>query len=234
LVSIACIVPFFCSQLGRLEPDSELLLGLQDCVYSLAGACCTHGFGPLGNKLQLFAEALNTNPSSSLGGELQAGSSEGVQAQQQQQQRHVHFSPGMAQQPGRQLHGVPGGLTSGGGLGGSGGSASGSAHGAFGPHLGQVGSTLLQLMQPLCLQLSRALLPTYADWLLRFWMGLLLLPGAAQLHPHVLMLLRCLFDTPGLQLGSAAGLLLDGSFLSPVVALSQVGGYCADSSLTLV
>ena len=233
LVSIACIVPFFCSQLGRLEPDSELLLGLQDCVYSLAGACCTHGFGPLGNKLQLFAEALNTNPSGSLGGELQGSSTEGVQAQQQQQ-RHVHFSPGMAQQPGSRQPGVLGILTQGGGLGGSGGSASGgSATSTFGPHLGQVGSTLLQLMRPLCLQLSRALLPTCADWLLRFWMGLLLLPGAAQLHPHVLMLLRCLFDTPGLQLGSAAGLLLDGSFLSPVVALSQVGRDCAEFSFTL-
>jgi hypothetical protein len=225
LVSIACIVPFFCSQLGRLEPDSELLLGLQDCVYSLAGACCTHGFGPLGNKLQLFAEALNTNPSGSLGRELHGSSTEGVQGQQQQQQqRHVHFSPVMAQQPGRQQPGMPGIQTPWGGLGGSGGSASGSAAGAFGPHLGQVGNTLLQLMRPLCLQLSRALLPTYADGLLRFWMGLLLLPGAAQLHPYVLMLLRCLFHTPGLQLGSAAGLLLDGSFLSPVVALSQVGG----------
>ena len=32
LVSIACVVPFFCSQLGQLEPDSELLTALQVCV----------------------------------------------------------------------------------------------------------------------------------------------------------------------------------------------------------
>jgi hypothetical protein len=77
-------------------------------------------------------------------------------------------------------------------------------------------------MRPLCLQLSAALLPTFADWLLRFWVGLLLLPGAGQMHPHVLLLLKCLFDTPGLQLGPASVLLLDSSFLSPLVALAQV------------
>jgi len=54
-------------------------------------------------------------------------------------------------------------------------------------------------------------------------MGVLLLPGAAALHPHVLLLLRCLFDVPDLQLGPAGvSLVLDSNFLSPLVSLSQV------------
>jgi hypothetical protein len=32
LVSIAALVPFFCSQLGQLEPGSELLEALQVCA----------------------------------------------------------------------------------------------------------------------------------------------------------------------------------------------------------
>jgi hypothetical protein len=235
LVSIACTVPFFCSQLGQLEPDSELLEGLLDCMQALAGACGAHGFAGLGDKLQLFAQALNVNSSSSSSfhnvaaaehGGSNSSSREQHETQlggQQQQQRQVHFSPprpGM-QQPGhRPTHSMAGGM------GDSGGFASGTRpqqqQKQPGQLPGHVSHSLLQLMRPLCLQLSCALLPTFADWLLRFWVGLLLLPGAGQMHPHVLLLLKCLFGTPGLQLGPASALLLDSSFLSPLVALAQV------------
>jgi hypothetical protein len=90
-------------------------------------------------------------------------------------------------------------------------------------HHHQKPSELLeQLLSAVCAALARSLLPTYADWLLRFWVGLLLLPGAAALHPPTLLLLSALFRTPGLTLGSAAVLLLDPGFLSPLVGLSQV------------
>lgn len=244
LVSIACIVPYFCSQVGQLEPDSELLEELQECMHALSAACCAHGFAPLGNKLQLFADALNINSGSGIAGSLiaQLGSNSSGSRQQQQQQaqrdpfplqRHVHFSGGPTFQHGSS----PGGKRVSGVSGGLGDSSSTGLLYSIGPQQGQVGrpshvsSALVTLMQPLCLQLSRAMLPTFAEWLLRFWMGLLLLPGAAHMHPHVLLLLKCLFDTPGLQLGAAASLLLDSSFLSPVVALAQVGLYATLSCL---
>lgn len=242
LVSIACIVPFFCSQLGQLEPDSELLQGLQECMHALAAACCTHGFAPLGSRLQLFADALNINSGTGIAGSgfivllgSSSNSSGGGGDREQQRSlrespaaRHVQFSgavggcqPGSPQ--GKRLSGLPAGR----------GDSGSSVLCGSGPQQqwqaglpGHVSSALLQLMQPLCLQLSRALLPTFAESLLRFWMGLLLLPGAAHLHPHVLLLLRCLFDSPGLQLGPAASLLLDSAFLSPVVALAQVRLCC--------
>jgi hypothetical protein len=178
LVSIACVVPFFCSQLGQLEPASELLAELQRCMAALAGACCTHGLRGLGSKLHALARGLHhecSSSSSSSGGGMRADG-----------------RPGSGSQPA---------------------APAGCARGN--------GSPLRRLLEALCLQLSRTLLPTYADWLLRCWMGVLLLPGACQLHAPVLLLLRCLFEEPGLQLGPAAALLLDTAFLGPLVALSQ-------------
>eukprot|EP00775_Hariotina_reticulata_P013221 gene13221-13351_t len=107
----------------------------------------------------------------------------------------------------------------------------------FCSQLGQLepDSELLGALQGLCQELSRALLPAYAGWLLRFWMGVLLLPGAAALHPHVLLLLRCLFDVPDLQLGPAGvALVVDINFLSPLVTLSQGLAACLLPQLDVV
>lgn len=226
LVSIACVVPFFCSQLGQLEPDSELLQGLQECMHALSEACCSHGLAQLGNKLQLFAEALNVNSSSGGVGEFVCSQQQHMSHGQadyihhHQQQHMGNYSTGQQTQ---QQGGVK---RAAGEVAAPGHGLAPPLHQQHGSHFGpssHISSALQQLMQPLCLQLSRALLPTFADWLLRFWMGVLLLPGAAALHTPVLLLLRCLFDTPGLQLGPAAALLLDSAFLSPVVTLAQVG-----------
>jgi hypothetical protein len=222
LVSIACIVPYFCSQLGQLEPDSELLDGLQDCMHALAAACCTHGFAPLGSKLQLFTDTLNINSSSGMAGSLIAQLGSSNSSSRELAQRHVQFGGESGhQQVSSPVKQRTAGLSGGVGDGGSLPYSISTQQSQSGPP-SHVSSALLQLMQPLCQQLCRSLLPTFAEWLLRFWMGLLLLPGASALHPHVLLLLRCLFDTPGLQLGPAASLLSDPSFLSPMVALSQV------------
>jgi hypothetical protein len=198
---------------------------LQECMAMLSAACSTQGLNDLGSKLQQFTKNLNINAALTV-----ASSSIGNLGQQQQQQ-------GKASQQTQQQHAQPGVSTSssssssnaasrqaistaGRGLASSSNSAAGFA--SAGPACPS-NAALLHLLQGLCLQLSRALLPTYSEWLLRFWMGVLLLPGAAALHPHVLLLLRCLFDTPGLQLGpGGAALLVDAAFISPIVNLSQV------------
>lgn len=193
-------------------------------MLTLSAACSTQGLTQLGSALQQFTISLNVNA------HLGSSSSSSQQQQQQrhpQQQDQVHL---------RSSHGQPAlgkvsmnsstssislkqprGLAASGGL-----SISRGQLNLLQSPNSPANSALLHLLQGLCLQLSRALLPTYADWLLRFWMGVLLVPGAAALHPHVLLLLKCLFDTPGLQLGPAVGLLLDSSFISPIVNLSQV------------
>jgi hypothetical protein len=196
-------------------------------MHALAAACCTHGFAQLGSKLQLFADTLNINSNSGMAGSLiaQLGSSNNS-SREQQAQRHVQFGGGAGhQQASSPVSKRAASLSGGVGVSGSLSYKVSTQQLQPGPP-SHVSRALLHLMRPLCLQLSRALLPTFAEWLLRFWMGLLLLPGASALHPHVLLLLRCLFDTPGLQLGPAANLLLDPSFLSPMVALSQVSSCC--------
>jgi hypothetical protein len=223
------LVPFYCSQLGQLEPGSELFDALQECMLMLSAACCSQGLSDLGSKLQQFTTSLNINAAL-------VSSSRNLQQQQQQQQQQQGKASHTSQQQ-QQQQGQPGVSTSSssssggialrramgaaaGGLSSSSSSLAGFA--ATGP-ASPSHAALLHLLQGLCLQLSRALLPTYTEWLLRFWMGVLLLPGAAALHPHVLLLLRCLFDTPGLQLGpGGASLLLDAAFISPIVNLSQV------------
>lgn len=191
----------------------------------LSAACCAQGLTQLGSKLQQFTASLNIN--SHLSSSSNHSSSQRYQQPHQQQQ-----DPGTL----RTSHGQPAlgkvsmnsstssiSLKQPGGVGASGGlSVSRSQPNLLHSPNSPANSALVHLLQGLCLQLSRALLPIYADWLLRFWMGVLLLPGAAALHPHVLLLMRCLFDTPGLQLGPAVALLLDSSFISPIVNLSQV------------
>jgi hypothetical protein len=220
LVSIACIVPFFCSQLGQLEPNSHLLEELEDCMHTLAAACCTHGLTLLGSKLQAFAHCLNVNSGCCYAGADAPATPVPEQQQQHQRSNSASHVPEQQQQPLARHNSSHFGTT--GPRSALAGAAGGGGRQQLRPAPSISSSALLHLMQGLCLQLSRALLPTYAEWLLRFWMGVLLLPGASQLHPHVLLLLRCLFDTPGLQLGPAAALLLDASFLSPLVTLSQV------------
>jgi hypothetical protein len=239
-VSIAALVPFYCSQQGQLEPGSELLDALQEGMLMLSAACYSQGLNDLGSKLQQFTTSLHINAalaSSSGSRNLGQQQQHDLQQQQQQQQQQGKGShPSQQQQQHQQQHGQPGVSTSSsssssaalkramgaaaGGLASSNSSLAGFA--SIGP-ASPSHAALLHLLQGLCLQLSRALLPTFAEWLLRFWMGVLLLPGAAALHPHVLLLLRCLFDTPGLQLGPAgSALLLDAAFISPIVNLSQV------------
>lgn len=200
---------------------------------TLSAACSTQGLSELANKLQQFCTSLNINKGCSSG--ISDGTSLPQQQQQQQQelgaslsspqQRHQQQSQGQPGSSTRSSSSSSAGVVKRGDGAAAGGlmNSSSSLQGVQLPGPARPShNTLLHLMQGLCLQLSRALLPTYADWLLRFWMGVLLLPGAAALHTHVLLLLRCLFDTPGLQLGSGVALLLDGAFLSPIVNLSQV------------
>lgn len=193
-------------------------------MLTLSAACSAQGLTQLGNKLHHFTTSLNIN--SHLSTSSHPPSS--INAPQQHQQQDQALS--------KSSHGQPalGKVSANSSVGSISFRQTGSVgtSSSLGLSRGQLSllqnprspanSALVHLLQGLCLQLSRALLPTYADWLLRFWMGVLLLPGAAALHPHVLLLLRCLFGTPGLQLGPAAGLLLDSSFVSPVVNLSQV------------
>jgi hypothetical protein len=231
LVSIAALVPFYCSQLGLLEPGSELLDALQECMLMLSAACCSQGLSDLGGKLQQFTTSLNINAalvvsssSTNLGQQRQHDlqQQQGKPAHTIQQQQHgqpgVSSTSSSSSSSNAALKRAMGAAA--GGVASSSSSLAGFA--ASGP-ASPSHAALLHLLQGLCLQISRALLPTYTEWLLRFWMGVLLLPGAAGLHPHVLLLLRCLFDTPGLQLGpGGASLLLDAAFISPIVNLSQV------------
>lgn len=82
------------------------------------------------------------------------------------------------------------------------------------------------LLPRLASQIARAFFPAYAEWALRAAGGALLLPGAGALHAQLLELVRCIFLSPGLELGPGVlGMLVgDSGLLSPVVALSQVGG----------
>lgn len=189
----------------------------------MSAACSTQGLTQLSSKLRQFTDSLNMNLGASI-------SRSTASSQQQTHKQHMHeqSQPQMSAS-----HGQPPLAKDS--------TSSSTSSIAFKQqretgrtavpatcnrqqHIQQSrpSNTLVQLLQGLCLQLSRALLPTYADWLLRFWMGVLLLPGAAALHTHVLLLLRCLFSTPGLQLGPAVSLLVDGNFISPVVHLCQV------------
>eukprot|EP00878_Enallax_costatus_P017644 GHUV01018538.1.p1 GENE.GHUV01018538.1~~GHUV01018538.1.p1 ORF type:complete len:869 (+),score=314.27 GHUV01018538.1:690-3296(+) len=225
LVTIASIVPFFCSQLGQLEPNSELLEALQECMLTLSAACSAQGLTQLGSKVQQFATSLNMNLRRSTNSSPASSSNNPPQQLQQQQDQVLiktsHGQPALGKVSTSSSAGsISFKQQSSVGTSGSLGLSRGQLNLLQSPR-SPANSALVHLLQGLCLQLSRALLPTYADWLLRFWMGVLLLPGAAALHPHVLLLLRCLFATPGLQLGPAAGLLLDSSFVSPIVNLSQ-------------
>jgi hypothetical protein len=192
---------------------------LQECMAMLSAACSTQGLTDLGSKLQQFTTSLNINAALANG----SSSSSRIGNLGHQQQQHVQ----QQQQPGVSTSSSS--SSSNAAL--RQGIASTGSHGAAGFAMsrptGPVHAALLHLLQGLCLQLSRALLPTYSEWLLRFWMGVLLLPGAGALHLHVLLLLRCLFDTPGLRLGpGGAALLLDAAFISPIVNLSQVSCKC--------
>lgn len=73
------------------------------------------------------------------------------------------------------------------------------------------------------LQLARSFLPAHAPWLLRHCVGVLLMPGARQLHAPLLALLAALFRVPGLELGPAGRALLnERELLAPIAALAQV------------
>lgn len=84
-------------------------------------------------------------------------------------------------------------------------------------------STLPSMLPALCLQISRAFFPQYAYCFITQCIAVLILPGAVPLHPHILVLLKHLFEVPGLHLGPAVSLLVGGGLLAPITAMAQVG-----------